>query len=372
MKQGAYDYLTKPFKVDEIARSSSARSRSARSSKRTSRCATSVAGRARARATSSASRRAMQQRLRADRQIALDADLASSSPARAAPARSWSRARSTATARAREQAVRRGQLRRDPRGAARERAVRPREGRVHRRDRRQRRACSQEADGGTLFLDEIGELPLGAAGRSCCACCRSARSSPVGGDRASARSTCASIAATNRDLEAEVARGAFRAGPLLPAQRHRAAPAAAARARARTSRCSPSTSCARFGAEHGRAVAALAARRCASSSATTCPATSASSRTSLERAVALGVERADRRERSARGERTRSRPVDAAGEFPTEGVDLERLVGDFEREWVMRALEQTGGVRKRAATLLGISVPLAALSPRQARHRARR
>jgi two-component system response regulator PilR (NtrC family) len=41
--------------------------------------------------------------------------------------------------------------------------------------------------------------------------------------------------------------------------------------------------------------------------------------------------------------------------FPPDGVDLERLVGDFERAWVLRALEQAGGVRKRAAALLGIS-----------------
>ena len=40
-----------------------------------------------------------------------------------------------ALSRRRARAVRRGQLRRDPRGADRERAVRPREGRVHRRGR---------------------------------------------------------------------------------------------------------------------------------------------------------------------------------------------------------------------------------------------
>ncbi len=30
-------------------------------------------------------------------------------------------------------------------------------------------------------------------------------------------------------------------------------------------------------------------------------------------------------------------------------------MGDYEREWVMRPPEQAGGIRKRAATLLGIS-----------------
>ena len=47
-----------------------------------------------------------------------------------------------------------------PRELARERAVRSREGRLHRRRSQQRRGRFELADGGTLFLDEIGELPL--------------------------------------------------------------------------------------------------------------------------------------------------------------------------------------------------------------------
>ena len=55
-------------------------------------------------------------------------------------------------------AVHRHQLRRDARDAARIRALRPREGRVHRRDAREL-GRFELADRGTLFLDEIGELP---------------------------------------------------------------------------------------------------------------------------------------------------------------------------------------------------------------------
>ena len=56
--------------------------------------------------------------------------------------------------------VRRDQLRGDPRGADRVRAVRPREGRVHRAPWRRRRGKFELADGGTLFLDEIGDMSL--------------------------------------------------------------------------------------------------------------------------------------------------------------------------------------------------------------------
>ena len=54
--------------------------------------------------------------------------------------------------------LRLGQLRGDPRGAAGERAVRVRAGRLHRRGARSRRASSPRPRGGTLFLDEIGDM----------------------------------------------------------------------------------------------------------------------------------------------------------------------------------------------------------------------
>jgi two-component system response regulator PilR (NtrC family) len=41
--------------------------------------------------------------------------------------------------------------------------------------------------------------------------------------------------------------------------------------------------------------------------------------------------------------------------LPDEGFDLDRVLADYERVIVLKALEQTGGVRKRAARLLGIT-----------------
>src|SRR5262249_93136 len=41
--------------------------------------------------------------------------------------------------------------------------------------------------------------------------------------------------------------------------------------------------------------------------------------------------------------------------FPPEGIDLERVLGDVEREYLLRALGRAGGVRKEAARLLGVT-----------------
>ena len=38
-----------------------------------------------------------------------------------------------------------------------------------------------------------------------------------------------------------------------------------------------------------------------------------------------------------------------------EGVNLEEIVGNLEKELIEKALKKTGGVKKKAAKLLGIS-----------------
>ena len=58
------------------------------------------------------------------------------------------------------QAVRGRQLQRAVGEPARKRALRPRQGRLHRRGVATRRACSRWPRAGTLFLDEIGNIPL--------------------------------------------------------------------------------------------------------------------------------------------------------------------------------------------------------------------
>jgi DNA-binding NtrC family response regulator len=65
------------------------------------------------------------------------------------------------------------------------------------------------AEGGTVFLDEIGELPVDLQAKACCAPSRRKRSRQVGSTKRT-NINVRILAATNRDLETAVAQGTFR------------------------------------------------------------------------------------------------------------------------------------------------------------------
>ena len=143
---------------------------------------------------------------------------------------------------AQRRAVRRGQHRRDPARADRERAVRAREGRLHRRGRAHASASSSRRSGGTLFLDEIGDMPTRGADPAAARAAigphpprRRARGDrgrrahrrrdqprPRADDRRRARSarTCSTASTSSRSSCRRCASGRddiARAGPALPA-----------------------------------------------------------------------------------------------------------------------------------------------------------
>ena len=200
------------------------------------------------------------------------------------------------------------------------------------------------ADGGTLFLDEIGEIS--AATQVKLLRFLQDRSSSRSASTEARRVDVRVVAATNRDLDAAVAAGAFREDlfyrlnvfairvPPLRERREDILPLAE-----------------RFLAARGLPAAKLVAggaraapRACAGRG------TCASSRTSLERALILAGDGRDRRRaRGTGGARTAARAGARTCSWP--GFDLDA----FERELIHAALERAGGNKTAAARLLGIT-----------------
>jgi len=161
------------------------------------------------------------------------------------------------------------------------------------------------------------------------------------------------IAATNRDLEMEVSRAAFRADLYyrLNVIELRLPPL---RQRREDIPLLAEHFLKRFSAEHGR-VSKLSIEAMRRLESYDFPGNVRELENIIERAVALSssalIGSSDLPEVKVPKIAT---PQPPSG-LPAEGVDLDQLVSDYERTWVLRALEHSGGVRKHAATLLGIS-----------------
>ena len=218
VKLGAFDYIEKPFEQEQIRQI----------------VAKAISTHALARAATRRPEEPTGARpLPAGRPVAGDpADLSRSSrrsptrrrrcssPASRAPARSWSRARCTSNSSRARRAVHQDQLRGDPQDADGVRAVRLREGRVHRRGRRQAGALRAGRTAARCSSTRSARS-RSRCRSSCCACCRSASSSASAASRPS-RSTSAWSPRPTATWQQEIAARQLPRGPLLPAQRRAA------------------------------------------------------------------------------------------------------------------------------------------------------
>jgi two-component system, NtrC family, response regulator AtoC len=216
----------------------------------------------------------------------------------------------------------------------------------------QRPGLFVEADGGVLLLDEIGEMPRETQAKLLRVledgCIR-----PLGADQEISVDV-RLVAATNRDLEAEVAAGRFREDlfyrletfPLMVPP---------LRARGEDLDLLAARFIARFAALGGRPAPALSEQALACLKAYDFPGNVRELMNALERAIAF-CDGAEIRP-SHLPERIRHQRPTSAGSAPAlpllDGGDLPTL-GTLERRYIRLVLEHTGGNKRQAAELLGI------------------
>jgi len=207
------------------------------------------------------------------------------------------------------------------------------------------------ANGGTLFLDEVGDLPLPLQVKVLRAI-QEKTFRRVGGTH-DQQVDVRIVAATNRQLAAEVAEGRFREDLYyrlnvieipLPALRERRDDVALL----------VDHFVEKYARELGKDVKGLSDDALARLTAYRFPGNVRELENVIERAVALTRGPVIEVESLPRSVLEREEPASAA-RIPQDGVDLDKMMEDYERSLILEALRPAGGVKKKAARLLGIS-----------------
>ncbi|HEX3695987.1 MAG TPA: sigma-54 dependent transcriptional regulator [Polyangia bacterium] len=209
----------------------------------------------------------------------------------------------------------------------------------------------EAANGGTVMLDEVAELPLPMQVKLL-RVLQERKVKPVGG--VSEREIDVRVvAATNRDLETEVEKGAFRQDLYyrLNVIQVRMPPL---RERREDVPLMVNHFVRKFSAEHGHPIGGVDPAAMSALTAYNFPGNVRELENLVERAVTLAVD--GRITADALPELT-PRPAAAVGvpDLPAVGFDLEKELETFERGIVLKALERTDGNRTEAARVLGIS-----------------
>ncbi|OFZ78680.1 MAG: hypothetical protein A2583_07200 [Bdellovibrionales bacterium RIFOXYD1_FULL_53_11] len=235
----------------------------------------------------------------------------------------------------------------------------------------------EAANGGTLFLDEVGELPVGMQVKLLRAIQEKAIRK-VGGNETH-KIDVRIIAATNRDLESGIAKGTFREDLYyrLNVIQLKAPPL---RERRGDVRMLAESFLQRFSERQGKRLEGFDQLVLAVLEAYSWPGNVRELENVIERAVTLasdgviGVSALPPGfmtvsmaggvilEKNPADAKSPGAGVDAGGEirlpapdFSKGPIELETVLGEVERIYLGAALEYAGGVRKKAATLLGIT-----------------
>lgn len=210
------------------------------------------------------------------------------------------------------------------------------------------------ADGGTIFLDEIGELPLSMQVRLL-RVLQERKIKPVG--HATEQSVdCRVVAATNRDLRQMVSEGKFRED-LYYRLNVIQIPLPALRERREDLPLLVQHFIDRFAREMAKTIRGVDKDAMSLLLSYPYDGNVRELENIIERAVTLEAgDLVTVDSLPYHMQKGNDLSVFAADfEIPEEGVNLDRIVENLERSLITKALRRTGGVRKMAASLLGIS-----------------
>jgi two-component system, NtrC family, response regulator PilR len=214
----------------------------------------------------------------------------------------------------------------------------------------------EAAHGGTIFLDEIGELPVPMQVKLL-RVLQERRVKKVGGVQEKEVDVRV-VAATNRDLETEVEKGTFRQDLFyrLNVIQLRLPPL---RERREDIPILVDHFVRKFAAEHGRKISGVDPDAMSALMSHSFPGNVRELENLIERAVTLAPA-----DRIPVDTLPVANPLTSAGAgalggaeqpLPEAGIDLEKLLEDFERGLLIKALERTGGNRTEAARFLGVT-----------------
>jgi two-component system response regulator PilR (NtrC family) len=222
---------------------------------------------------------------------------------------------------------------------------------------RDKKGVFEAAGGGTLFLDEVGDMPLHAQVAVLRALAQRTVV-PVGGVE-EVEVDVRIVAASHRDLAVQVAEGSFRDDLYyrlnvvridLPPLREREGDI----------ELLSHHFVRQFADEYGKPISGISSAGMAQLRRFGWPGNIRELRNAMERAVALeqggtiSLESLPETVREAKGGAAQD-PGGQEREIPFEGVELDNILGDVERRYLELALRRTGGNRTQAAELLGMS-----------------
>lgn len=211
----------------------------------------------------------------------------------------------------------------------------------------------EAASGGTLLLDEVGELPLAMQVKLLRAL--QERKVKRVGSLTETEIDVRVVAATNRDLEAEVENGTFRQDLYyrLNVIQIRVPPL---RERREDVPILVEHFIRKFGAEHARTITGIEPDALSALVGHNFPGNVRELENLIERAVTLSSgDRITKDSLPPLANTAEAADGIPSMNLPSEGIDLERVVADFERALIMKALERTDGNRTEAARVLGVT-----------------